>query len=119
LIRFRSGDGVVFEGVGRSLEEARLFEEVTKWLSIPYIVVDLEVSDEEATRRAEKRKVTEMREDDHYVPTRLLNYRNISAPVFDYFLSIGKAVRISGIGSEEDIHKEIMRIIEETALKLK
>lgn len=69
-------EGIIFDGVGRTMAEAIIFHRLAQWLGRPYKVFVLHVSNEEIFRRLDKRREKEGRLDDRYeiMKERLGNY---------------------------------------------
>jgi adenylate kinase len=102
--------GIICEGYPRSITQAHEFTEVVGWLERPYIVIDLEVSDEEVTERMLKRSVEEHRPDSatvEQIQARLATYHEHTAPVLNFFRERGKLVAVDGTGSMEDVARAV------------
>lgn len=99
-------DGLIFEGTGRALSEAQLFDEVAVWLGRPYRVLNLRLSDEEAIRRQIGRGRHDSDTEDK-IRVRLAEYEAHTAPVMDFFKQKGVLIDIDGERSVEEIQKEI------------
>lgn len=97
----------VFEGTGRAVDEAKMFEEVATWLGRPYTVFHLSVSDETVVARSLAR-ARDAADTEGAVRTRLAEYQRSTAPAIEYFRSLGKCVDIDGEQSVEAIHAAVM-----------
>lgn len=98
--------GIVCEGYPRSLAQSATFDEITTWLNRTYVVIDLEVSDEEVTKRMLKRSTEESRPDsttEDQIVTRLQTYHEHTAPVLAYFKEKGRLEVIDGMGTPEEV----------------
>jgi adenylate kinase len=109
LFEIKETEGVIFEGVGRKEPEARLFDEICKWLDRDYRVVHLNVSEETAIKRLSGRQESGGRNDDNpaIYQNRLKNFRENTLPAIEYFRSVGKVIDISGEPSPELIGNEV------------
>jgi adenylate kinase len=102
--------GIVCEGYPRSVNQAKEFNEITSWLTRPYVVLDLMVSDEEVTARMLKRNETDARPDsatEEQIKVRLREYHAHTAPVLDYFREQGQLKEIDGTGTPEEVRDAI------------
>ncbi|MBI3573787.1 nucleoside monophosphate kinase [Candidatus Kaiserbacteria bacterium] len=99
--------GAIFEGSGRDLDQANVIEEVCTWLGRPYMVLNLDVSEEEVMKRslARARDKTDEKE---VIQTRLAEYQRLTEPAINYFRSIGKCIEINGEQTPEKVHEDVM-----------
>lgn len=97
----------VFEGTGRALAEAKLFEEVALWLNRPYTVFNLIVSPETVMARSLAR-ARDKGDAEESVKTRLAEYERSTVPAIEYFRGLGKVIDIDGERPVEAIHEEVM-----------
>jgi adenylate kinase len=114
ILNISHGAGIICEGYPRSLGQSREFTEIVAWLDRPYIVIDLDVSDEEVTNRMLKRSVEEHRPDSAtlaQIQARLETYHEHTKPVLDFFEERGKLVRVDGMGTPEEVTKAIEEAI--------
>lgn len=107
LLNLKDGEGVVFEGTGRTLEESKLFNEVCEWLGRDYVAFHLKVSDEEVIRRMEERKRDNLDTLDK-IKKRLEEYELHTAKAIEFFQEKGKLIEIDGEKSPEEVHQEII-----------
>ena len=106
--------GIVCEGYPRSLTQSATFDEITTWLNRTYVVIDLEVSDEEVTKRMLKRSTEESRPDsttEEQIKTRLVTYHEHTAPVLAYFTEKGMLQVVDGMGTPEQVEEAIRTIL--------
>ena len=106
--------GIVCEGYPRSFSQSQTFDEITSWLNRPYVVIDLEVSDEEVTHRMLKRSTLEHRPDstnEAQIATRLATYHEHTAPVLDYFREKGKLKIVDGTKTPEEVAQAIKTLL--------
>lgn len=107
VMNLPSDSGAVFEGSGRDLEQAQTIEKVCAWLSRPYTVFNLDVSEAEVVRRnlARKRDSTDTEE---VIKNRLAEYARLTGPAIEYFRSIGVCVDINGEQTPDTVHEDVL-----------
>lgn len=109
-----SADGVIFDGVVRTIPQA---EGLSKILAAKGRQVDLvlffEVSDEEILARLEKRRLVESRADDDplAVQRRLTAYRLQTAPVLDWYQHRVAVHRVPATGTVAEIAASVQQIV--------
>ncbi len=106
--------GIVCEGYPRSLTQSATFDEIASWLERSYLVIDLEVSDEEVTTRMLKRSTLEHRPDsttEEQIATRLATYHEHTAPVLAYFKEKGMLRSVDGTGTPEEVAAAITEVL--------
>lgn len=114
ILNLGNNGGIVCEGYPRSLTQSATFDEITEWLARPYIVIDLEVSDEEVTKRMLKRAGEESRPDsttEEQIATRLATYHEHTAPVLAYFKEKGMLKVIDGMGTPDEVKVSIVEAL--------
>ncbi len=111
ILNIDDTEGIIFEGIGRKEEEAKIFNEVMEWLGRDYKVLGVEVDEEEITKRLTLRRDKESREDDdpEDIPVRIKEYDAYTLPAIDFFKSVDKYMKINGEQSIEDVHQEILK----------
>jgi len=134
--------GVVMDGNPRKILEAYLIDEALEWYewdkNVKIILVD--ISDKEAIRRLVKRKICKsckeiipfvgkfkdigkcpkcggelvQRSDDtvESAKNRLAWFKKDVQPIINYYKKTGRLIKINGMGSIEDIFKNILKEIE-------
>ncbi len=110
LFKLSPETGIIFEGTGRALEEAQLFHEVVQWLGRDYIVINLDISEEEAMKRQLSRAKSGNRPESdsaEKVKVRFDEYRNQTALALTFFEGKEKVIRIEGERSIEEIHADV------------
>ncbi len=100
----------MFEGSGRDLEQAKVIEEVCAWLGRPYLILNLEVSEEEVIKRSLSR-ARDKTDDATVVKTRLAEYARLTKPAIEYFRSIGRCVDINGEQTPEKVHEDVVKAV--------
>jgi adenylate kinase len=111
LLKLHTGAGIVFEGSGRSKDEAERFEEVSQWLGRAYRVINLEVQESEAQQRQLSRAEHHDRPDSNSVEkikVRFDEYNRSTLPALEFFRTKGLVIDIDGERSVETIHHEVL-----------
>lgn len=112
LFSVAEDSGVIFDGFNRKVLEANLVIDSLKWLNRSFVVLNVQVSDDEVRRRLSSRKEIEGRVDDSAVEERLKEYREYTEPAIKVFRATGKLIEIQGEQSPEDIAKDIFKALE-------
>lgn len=110
LLELDTHVGVICEGFGRTRSQAVHLSEIIAWLGRKLVVVNLEVSEAEVTRRMLERAKTEDRPDSNAeakIQERLYKFRDETEPALEYFREQGIVIDINGALSPEDVAKEI------------
>ena len=109
---FKLGDeeGMIFEGVGRKVEEAKLFHEIMSFLGRDYRIFNLETSEDTVSGRLKKRSLVSGREDDHgdKLVTRFKHFDEHTSSALKFFDEKGKVVHIDGEPLPEIVHASVM-----------
>ena len=111
LINLAPQAGIIFEGSGRTLQQAQLFHDVTDWLNRPYRVINLIITDDEARRRQLLRSQMGSRPDsdsDEKIKVRLETYQKLTVPAIEFFRATGTMIDIEGEREISVIHDDIM-----------
>ncbi len=103
--------GFIFDGFPRNITQSRALDELMqeKGAEISSLLM-LEVPDEEIIKRILERGKTSGRTDDldeHIIQNRIDVYKSETSPVFDYYQEQGKAEKIDGVGSIEEIFERL------------
>ncbi|MBY0110800.1 nucleoside monophosphate kinase [Patescibacteria group bacterium] len=107
ILNFPLSEGVIFDGFGRKVPEAKVVVEVLHWLGRPFKAVHVKVSDAEIIDRLGKRAAVSGRADDHAVEKRLEEYRLYTDPSIEVFREAGALVEINGEGEVATIQSDI------------
>lgn len=113
LLSLDSKEPIVFEGVGRKLEEAKLFNDVCNFLERDFQVIYLETSENAIRERIAKRAGIEGRSDDKSLDNRFKNYNEETLPAINFFRSIGKVIDIDGEPLPDVVAAEVWQKISE------
>lgn len=112
--------GFLFDGFPRTAAQAEALDKLLELKNAPIaIMLALEVSEEELIKRLLKRGETSGRTDDNnesVIRARIMEYRNKTAIVADYYKQFNKVVMIKGEGSIEEIFD---RLSEEVDARIK
>lgn len=111
LFALPEGKGVIFDGFNRRIEEAELNAASLEWLERPYSVVLIEISEEEAIKRASGRRETETRADDKHPQTRIEEYNLYTIKAIEVFRAKGVLLEVDGERTPEVIGEEIAEIL--------
>lgn len=106
--------GIVFDGFPRTSAQAEALDKLLEFKNTKIdLVLSLEVSEEELTKRLLGRGQTSGRSDDNadVITKRIKEYRGKTAPVADYYDSFGKLETIPGNHTIEETFKLIARNI--------
>jgi adenylate kinase len=99
--------GYIFDGFPRTVAQAVALDDLLDKYNAPIkTVLSLKVSEEELTRRILDRGKTSGRSDDQneeIVRNRVVEYRNKTAPLADFYAQQNKLVEIAGEGTVEEI----------------
>ncbi len=114
LAKPEAQQGAVFDGFPRTAAQAELVDKTLglRGQRLNHVLL-LDVPEDELVRRLHGRAVQEGRSDDtpETVRTRLLVYRQETAPLIAYFAQHGIVHRVPGLGTIDDIALEIKRIL--------
>jgi adenylate kinase len=106
ILHRKDDEGIIFEGTGRALSEAELFHSVATWLGRNYLVINLDISDDEAVKRQVGRGRADS-DTEEKVRIRLAEYGTHTAPVIAFFKKQSVLLDVPGERSVESIHEDI------------
>jgi adenylate kinase len=99
--------GFIFDGFPRTVPQADALDQLLTDMNQQIdALIMLEVPEEEIVRRILKRGMDSNRSDDsdeNVVRTRFQVYQSKTAPIYNYYEEKGKAYKISGLGTIDDI----------------
>ena len=108
--------GVIFDGFPRTTDQAKALKEMLASYSTDVaILLDLEVPEDELTKRILERGKTSGRTDDANIETiknRIAEYNKKTKPVMDFYAAEGKKVVINGVGSVDEIFANLCKAID-------
>ncbi|HET9641565.1 MAG TPA: nucleoside monophosphate kinase [Candidatus Paceibacterota bacterium] len=96
LFSIPEGQSAIFDGFNRKVQESVLVVESLSWLSRPFNVVHIAISDEEVMKRIAVRKTEGARADDDFVPERLKEYYKYTQEAVDIFRSAHALIDVDG-----------------------
>lgn len=106
LVHEHAEELIVFEAVAKKPNEAKLFHEIHTWIGRPYIVFNLEISDEVVHARSASR-ARDVVDGPKSVEKRLDEYRTYTNDSIEFFRSVGTLVDIDGTASVDAIKVQI------------
>ncbi|MBE6340875.1 MAG: adenylate kinase [Bacteroidales bacterium] len=108
--------GVIFDGFPRTTDQAKALKEMlASYDTDVAILLDLEVPEDELTKRILERGKTSGRTDDANIETiknRIAEYNKKTKPVMDFYAAEGKKVVINGVGSVDEIFANLCKAID-------
>lgn len=107
ILHIGKDDGIIMEGTGRKIDEAKLFHEVATWLGREYKVINLDISDDEAVKRQVGRGRADSNTEEK-VRVRLNEYEKHTEPVISFFREQGVLIDVPGERLVEEIHADIL-----------
>lgn len=111
----KSGNGFIFDGFPRTVEQARaLRNALTDIDERVSVMLSLEVPREELVKRLEKRGKEEGRSDDNLetINNRIDVYERQTIPVTYYYEKMHKHVPVDGMGKVDQIFKRLVKVID-------
>lgn len=115
LDSFTESKGVIFDGFPRTIPQAEALKKVlAERGQAVSIMLDLDVPDEELTKRLIKRGQESGRADDNEetIKQRLNVYHTQTAPLIDWYKQEGQYQHITGVGSMDGIFADICEAID-------
>lgn len=106
--------GFILDGFPRTVEQAEALGKILAEMKMDLdAVVNLAVPDEELVQRLLGRAEKEGRADDNEatIKNRLQNYHTKTFPLIDYYRKTGILKEINGVGTMDEITKEILRVL--------
>jgi len=109
--------GIIFDGVPRTIAQAEMLDNMLSEHGEQVdVLIALNVDDEEIVKRILNRGKTSGRADDNderIIRNRIEVYKKETTPVFEYYEAKGKAKKVDGIGTIEEIGGRLSAIIDE------
>lgn len=106
LISQHEQERIVFEAVAKKPHEAELFHEIHTWIDRPYVVFNIDISDEEVRTRSTKRS-RDVVDSPRSVEKRLEEYKTYTAHSIEIFREKGTLIDIDGACTEEEVKTQI------------
>lgn len=106
--------GIIYDGMGRKLAQAEIFNDVMEWLDRDYVIINLDVSRETILKWVEKRKGDEQRADDtsEGLQNRFDEYDKYAVEAIEFFREKGKVIDINGDQPMEKVSADIWEAVE-------
>lgn len=113
LFSVSEGTDVIFDGFSRKPEEAQLIIDSLEWVERPFVVLNIDVSDEEVTKRLMGRAQTSGRADDRQdvVDERLEEYQEYTTKSLDLFRTKGILIDINGEQATEEVAADVVKAL--------
>lgn len=116
LLAHRDAEGFIFDGFPRTVPQAEALDQLLSMMDQQIdVLIMLDVPEEEIVKRILLRAVDSNRLDDgdeEIIRTRYKVYQSKTAPIYNYYDEKGKAYKISGIGTIEDIFHSLCDAID-------
>lgn len=102
---------VIFEAVAKKPNEAQLFHEIHEWVGRPYIVFNLDISDDIVRERSRlrSRDVVDLPKS---VEKRLEEYHTYTTRSIEYFRAKGTLIDIDGSAEPAEVQKHIFNSLQ-------
>ncbi len=111
--------GIIFDGIPRTLIQAKAFETLMDGIGKPVtVMIDIEVAQDQLINRLVTRGRSSGRSDDNSIDIithRLYVYEKTTAPVKDFYRSINKFVEVDGNGSVDEVFERIEKVLSQFA----
>jgi adenylate kinase len=108
--------GFIFDGFPRTVNQAKALDELLENMDHPISgMILLDVDEDELKKRIMLRAETSGRSDDQdeeKINNRIRVYREETLPVAEYYQGQGKLYKIKGVGSIEDIFRNLCETID-------
>ena len=116
LLSHRESHGFIFDGFPRTVPQAEALDQLLSMMDQQIdALIMLDVPEEEIIGRILLRGQNSSRPDDNdeeIIRTRFKVYQSKTAPIFNYYNDKGKAFRVEGVGTIEDIFHSLCRSID-------
>jgi adenylate kinase len=109
LFSLPEGSDVIFDGFNRKVQEAELIVSSLEWIGRPFIVLEIDISDETVRERLAGRSRTSGRVDDRQdvVEERLEEYQEHTTKALKIFESMGVLTKIDGEPSPQKVAESV------------
>ena len=116
LMAHKEAEGFIFDGFPRTVPQAEALEQLLNMLEQQIdMLIMLDVPESEIVERILLRGQNSSRPDDNdeeIVRNRFRVYLSKTSPIYDYYDAQGKAYKVSGVGTIEDIFHSICEVID-------
>ena len=111
LVSQFENERVVFEAVAKKPNEAELFDEIHNWVERPYVVFNLDISDDIVRERSAER-ARDVVDAPKSVEKRLEEYHTYTAKSIEFFRGRGTLIDIDGSRSKEAVKTQIFNYLQ-------
>lgn len=111
LVSQFENERVIFEAVAKKPNEAELFDEIHQWIDRPYIVFNLDISDDEVRARSAAR-ARDVVDSPKSVEKRLEEYHTYTAKSIEFFRSRGTLIDIDGSATPTEVQTHIFNSLQ-------
>ena len=101
---------LIFEEVAKKPNEAELFHEIHDWIGRPYVVFNLEITDEEVKRRSDVRQ-RDIVDSPKSVNKRLEEYHTYTTKSIEFFRERGTLIDIDGSLTPSEVQSHIFTFL--------
>ncbi len=116
MLAHREAEGFIFDGFPRTVPQAEALEQLLSMMDQQIdLLIMLEVPEEEIVKRILRRGINSSRPDDNdeeIVRTRFKVYLSKTAPIYNYYNEKGRAHKVPGVGTIDDIFHSICEVID-------
>lgn len=112
LVNQHVDERVVFEAVAKKPAEAEIFHEIHAWIDRPYVVFNINISDDEVHARSLRRS-RDIVDSPKSVDKRLEEYNTYTLRSIDFFREKGTLIDVDGSKSEEEVKDQIFNYLKE------
>lgn len=110
LVSQYQNERVVFEAVAKKPNEAELFHEIHTWIDRPYVVFNLDISDELVKKRSLERS-RDIVDSPKSVEKRLEEYHTYTAKSIEFFRTKGTLIDIDGTLTPDQVKEQIFNYL--------
>ncbi|MEX2436802.1 MAG: nucleoside monophosphate kinase [Candidatus Paceibacterota bacterium] len=105
-----NNEKVIFDGIGRRVEEAHHLDEVMKFFNRKIVPVHIEVDREEAVKRLKSRGRSDDNDDD--IKRRMDWFESEVSKTLDYYKKQERLIEINGMLSIEGVYQDMVKKLE-------
>lgn len=111
LVSQFQNERIVFEAVAKKPNEAELFHEIHEWVARPYIVFNLEISDDIVRERSASRS-RDIVDSEKSVEKRLEEYHTYTSRSIEFFRKQGTLIDVDGTLSPDEVKTQIFNYLQ-------
>ncbi|MEX0689882.1 MAG: nucleoside monophosphate kinase, partial [Candidatus Paceibacterota bacterium] len=105
-----NNEKVIFDGIGRRVEEAHHLDEVMKFFNRKIVPVHIEVDREEAVKRLKSRGRSDDNDDD--IKRRMDWFESEVSKTLDYYKKQERLIEVNGMLSIEEVYEDMVKKLE-------